>query len=91
MRRSGLVAQEGEGSIPEKDDIIAEAEHTIAEFASDDEADDGILSPSKPSHIEFGKSTVKAEDLVLIKKLGYFGKNDDELIRFVGDEVVLEP
>jgi hypothetical protein len=24
------------------------------------------LSPSKPSHIEFGKSTVKAEDLVLM-------------------------
>jgi hypothetical protein len=49
------------------------------------------LSPSKPSHIEFGKSTVKAEDLVLMKKLRYFGKNDDELIRFAGDEVVPEP
>jgi hypothetical protein len=32
-----------------------------------------------------------AKDLVLMKKLGYFGKNDDELIRFVGDEVILEP
>jgi hypothetical protein len=49
------------------------------------------LSPSKPSHIELGKSTVKAEDLVLMKKLGYFGKNDDELIWFVVDEVVPEP
>jgi hypothetical protein len=48
------------------------------------------LSPSKPSHVEFGKSTVKAEDLVLMKKLGYFGKNDDGLIRFVGDEVIAE-
>jgi hypothetical protein len=46
------------------------------------------LSPSKPSHIEFGKSTVKAEDLALMKKMGYFEKNDDELIRFAGDEVV---
>jgi hypothetical protein len=26
-----------------------------------------------------------------MKKLGYFGKNDDELIRFVVDEVVPEP
>jgi hypothetical protein len=69
-----LVVQEGEGSIPEKDDVIAEAEHTIAEAASDDEEDDGILSPSKPCHIEFGISNVKAENLVLMKKLGYFGK-----------------
>jgi hypothetical protein len=58
MRRSWLVVQEGEESIPEKDDVIAEAEHTIAEAASDDEEDDGILSPSSHSHIEFGKSTM---------------------------------
>jgi hypothetical protein len=86
MRRSRLIVQEGEWSIPEKDDVIAEAEHTIVEVASDDEEDDGILSPSKPSHIKFGKFTVKAEDLVLMKKIGYFGKNDDELIRFARDE-----
>jgi hypothetical protein len=91
MRCSGLVVQEGEGSIPKKDDVIAEVEYTIAEAASDDEEDDGILSPSKPSHIEFRKSTMKAKDLILMKKPGYFGENDDELIRFVGDEVVPEP
>jgi hypothetical protein len=49
------------------------------------------LSPSNPNHVEFGKSTIKAEDLVLMKKLGYFGKNDDGLIRFAGDEVIPEP
>jgi hypothetical protein len=69
MRHSGLVVQEGEGFVPEKGDVIAEAEQTIAKAASDDEEDDGILSPSKPSHIEFGKSTMKAEDLILMKKL----------------------
>jgi hypothetical protein len=37
MRRSGLVVQEGEEVIPEKDDAITEA-------ASDDDEDDGILS-----------------------------------------------
>jgi hypothetical protein len=37
------------------------------------------------------KSTVKAEDLVLIKKLGCFLKNNDGLIRFTGDEVIVEP
>jgi hypothetical protein len=26
-----------------------------------------------------------------MKKLGYVGKNDDDLVRFVGDEVILEP
>jgi hypothetical protein len=49
------------------------------------------LSPSKPSHIEFGKSTVKAEDLVLMKKLGYFGENDDKLVQFAGEEVIPKP
>jgi hypothetical protein len=34
---------------------------------------------------------VKAEDLVVMKKLGYFGENEDELIRFAGEEVVPEP
>jgi hypothetical protein len=46
---------------------------------------------TKPSHVEFGRSTVKAEDLVLMKKLGYFGENDDELVRFAGKETILEP
>jgi hypothetical protein len=46
---------------------------------------------SKPSHIESEKSTVKAEDLVLTNKLGYFGKHDDELVRFARQEVIPEP
>jgi hypothetical protein len=33
---------------------------------------------------------MKAEDLVLMKKLGYFGKNDDELLWFAGDKIVPE-
>jgi hypothetical protein len=31
---------------------------------------------------------VTAEDLVLMKKLGYFRENDDELVRFAGEEVI---
>jgi hypothetical protein len=73
-RHSGMVVQEGGESIPEKGDGIVEAEHTVAEAASDDEEDDGILSLSNPSHIEFGKSTVKLEYLILMKNIGYFGK-----------------
>jgi hypothetical protein len=49
------------------------------------------MCPTKPSHIEFGNSTVKVEDLVVMKKLGYFGENEDELIRFAVEEVVSEP
>jgi hypothetical protein len=26
-----------------------------------------------------------------MKKLGYFGKNDDELVRFAGEETIPEP
>jgi hypothetical protein len=33
---------------------------------------------------------VKPDDLVLMKKLGYFGKNDDDSIRLAGDEIVLK-
>jgi hypothetical protein len=91
MKRSGLVVQEEEGPFLEKDNINAEAENVVAEAASDDEEDDNILSPSKPSQVEFEKSTVKAEDLVLMNNPRYFGKNDNGLIRFVGDEVITEP
>jgi hypothetical protein len=78
-----LKGKRKEGTMPEKSTVNAEAN-------SDDAKDDnGILSLSKPSHFEFGISNVKLDDLVLMK-LGYFGKNDDELIRFVGDEIVSE-
>jgi hypothetical protein len=89
MRRSGLVVQEG--TIAEGTSNV-EAQQAMAEVESDNESeeDDSILSPTKPSHIEFGKTIVKAEDLVVMKKLGYFGENEDELIRFDGDEVILE-
>jgi hypothetical protein len=73
MKHYGLVVQEEEESV-QTDVAVTEAKPTVAEADSDDEEDYGILSPSKPSHIEFGKSTVTTEDLALMKKLGYFGK-----------------
>jgi hypothetical protein len=80
MKRSGLVVREEKELVPTEDVVVAEAEPTTSEANSDNKDDDVILSPSKPSHIEFRKSTVKAEDLVLMKKLGYFGENDDKLV-----------
>jgi hypothetical protein len=89
MRRSGLVIMEKVVSKGE----ATEVEQTAAEDASDDEAEEdyNILSPSKPSHIEFGKPTVAAEDMILMKKLGYFGEAESKLVRFAREEVVPKP
>jgi hypothetical protein len=68
MKRSGLVVREEEEYVPTKD-VVVEAKPTVAEANSYDEEDDIILNPSKPSHIEFEKLTVKAGNLVLMNKL----------------------
>jgi hypothetical protein len=90
MRQSGLVVLEeaiAEGT------SIAEAEQIVVEGGSEneDEEDYTILSPMKPSHVEFGKSTVTADDMVMMKKLGYFGEAESKLVRFAGEEVIPEP
>jgi hypothetical protein len=91
MRHSRLIVPEEKETVPTEDVVDVEVEQTTVEADSEDEDDDDVLSPSKPSHIEFGKSTVTAEDLVLMKKLEYFGENDDKLVRFAGEEVIPEP
>jgi hypothetical protein len=90
MRQSGLVVPEeavAEGT------SIAEAEQITVEGGSENEDDEDytILSPTKPSHIEFGKSTVTADDMVMMKKLGYFGEAESKLVRFAGEEVIPDP
>jgi hypothetical protein len=89
IRRSGLVVQEE--AITEGTSNV-EAEQAVAKVESDKESeeDDSIMCPTKPSHVEFRKSIVKAEDLVVMKKLGYFGENVNELIRFAGEEIIPE-
>jgi hypothetical protein len=86
MRRSGLLVPEeivAEGG-------TAEAEQVVVEDKSDDEIeeDNNILNPSKPSHIEFRKSTVIEQDLVMMKKLGYFGQDAP---RVVCDNIFIPP
>jgi hypothetical protein len=34
---------------------------------------------------------VTAEDMIMMKKLGYFGEAGSKLVRFAGEEVVSEP
>ena len=90
MRQSGLV-------VPEKpvaeSTLTVEAEQITVGEGSDneDEEDYTILSPAKPSHLEFGRSTVTADDMVIMKKLGYFGEAESKLVCFAGEEVVPEP
>jgi hypothetical protein len=94
MRRSSLVVLEDVAAEDTTAEFAtAEAEQTMAEGGSDDDIEENniILSPSKPSHIEFGKSTVTKEDFVVMKKLGYFGEDEGKLICFAVEEVILEP
>jgi hypothetical protein len=90
MRQSSLVASEeaiAEGT------SNAEAEQIVAEGGSENESeeDNSILSPMKPSHIEFGKFIVIADDMVMMKKLSYFGEVESNLVCFTGEEVVSQP
>jgi hypothetical protein len=89
LRHLGLVVSEDATA----EDATAEAEQTVAESGSDDESEEDniILSPSKPSHIEFEKSTITEKDLVVMKKLGYFGEDEGKVILFAGEEVIPEP
>jgi hypothetical protein len=90
MRQSGLVVPEGPAA---EVTLAAEAEGITFEERSgdEDEEDYTILIPEKPSHLDFGRSTVTSYDMVIMKKLGYFGEAESRLLRFAGEEVVPEP
>jgi hypothetical protein len=85
MRQSGLVVTEG---TTDEGAPVAEAEHTIAkeEDVEEDEEDYSILIPSKPSHLDFEKSTVSEADMPMMMKLGYFGEAERKLVRFAGEK-----
>jgi hypothetical protein len=79
MRQSGLVVTEG---TIDKGTPAAEAEQVdIEEENVDEEEEDySILIPSKPSHLDFEKSTVSEADVPMMMKLGYFGEAERKLI-----------
>jgi hypothetical protein len=90
MKQSGMVVTEvaaNEGA------SAAEAEYAnIEENVADKEEEDySTLIPSKPSHLDFGKSTVSEADMPMMVKLGYFGEVEKKLIRFGGEETTLTP
>jgi hypothetical protein len=86
MKQSGLVVPE---DISDEDAPAAEAEQIVAEEGESE--DDYSVVPSKPSHLEFGRSTVTEDDMPKLIKLGYFSEAKKELIRFGGEEITLKP
>jgi hypothetical protein len=70
----------------------AEAEQTVVEGEDgESEEDYNILIPTKPSHLDFEKSTMTKDDMPMMMKLGYFGEAESKFIRFAGEETIPEP
>jgi hypothetical protein len=90
MRQSGLVVMEetiDEGAPTAK----AEQADIEEENVDEEEEDYNTLIPSKPSHLDFEKSTVSEADVPMMMKLGYFGEAEKKLIRFAGEETTPKP
>jgi hypothetical protein len=90
MRQSGLVILEGTA---DKDVSAAKAEQTdiVESEAEEEDVDDYSAVPSKPSHLDFGKSTVSEADMPIMIKLGYFGEAEKKLVRFGREETTPKP
>jgi hypothetical protein len=69
MKRLGLVVPE---EISDEGVPAAEAEQVDA--GEDEYEDEYGAMPSKPSHLEFGKSTITEGDVPKMLKLGYFSE-----------------
>jgi hypothetical protein len=84
MRQSGLVVTEGAS---DEGAPAAEAEKAdIEEGDAEEEIDYNIIMPSKPSHLDFEKSSVSEANMPMMIKLGYFGEAEKKLIRFGREE-----
>jgi hypothetical protein len=85
MRQSGLVVT---GGTTDEGAPAAKADRADIEEddANEEEVDYNTIMPSKPSHLDFGKSTVSEADMPMMIKLGYFGEAEKKLIRFGEEE-----
>jgi hypothetical protein len=89
MRQSGLVVTEGAS---DEGAPAAEAQADIEDGdAGEEEIDYNTIMPSKPNHLDFGKSTVSEADMPMMIKLGYFRETEKKLIRFGGEETTPKP
>jgi hypothetical protein len=82
MKRSGLVTSE---DVPATKAEQADVEET------ESEDDYSSAVPSKPSHLNFRKSTISEGDLPKMLKLGYLSEAKKELVRFGGEETTPKP
>jgi hypothetical protein len=96
MQRSGLVTSEGiptaetKQTVADTKQVAAEAEEGDIEEADSDD-DYHIAVPSKPNHLDFGKSIVSKADFSKMVKSGYFSENEKKLLRFGGEETTPKP
>jgi hypothetical protein len=90
MRQSGLVVTE---CASDEGAPAAKAEHADIEEgdADEEEVNYNTVMPSKPSHLDFGKSTVSEADMPMMIKLGYFREAEKRMIRFGGEETTPKP
>jgi hypothetical protein len=90
MKQSRMVVTE---VAVEEGAPAAEAEYADIEkdVVDEEEEDYNTLMPAKPSHLDFGKSTVSEADMPMMVKLGYFGEAEKKLIRFGGEETTPTP
>ena len=90
MRRSGLVVTEGAA---DEESPTTETEQADIEEgdANEGEIDYNIIMPSKPSHLDFGKSTVSEADMTMMTKLGYFREAKKGMVRFGVAETTPKP
>jgi hypothetical protein len=90
MRRSSLVVTEGAA---DEESPAAETEQADIEEgdANEGQIDYNIIMPSKPSHLDFGKSIVSEADMTMMTKLGYFREAEKVLVRFGGEETIPKP
>jgi hypothetical protein len=78
MERSGLVVTEGAIDEGARD---VKAEQTVVEEENVHKSEDySILIPTKPSHLDFEKSTKSEDDMPMMMKLGYFGEAESKLV-----------
>jgi hypothetical protein len=87
MKQSGLVVIEG---TTDEGTPVTKAKQTAAE-EEDIEEDYSILIPTKPSHLDFEKSTMSEADMPMMMKLGYFGEAERKLVRFAEEETTPAP
>jgi hypothetical protein len=89
MRQSRLVVTEGAVDEGTSGAEAMQADIEEEENANEEGEDFSILIPSKPSHLDFEKSTVSEADVPMMMKLGYFGEAEKKLIHFAVEETTL--